>query len=76
MQRDVAKAWLAFLWERQPHKRIELKHLKNGIESVDHNINRLNIHRLRTIAYQYPNDWTVFQTQQRLLGNFKVEDFQ
>lgn len=74
MQRDVAKAWLAFLWERQPHKRIELKHLRNGMKHVVERGYALN--RLRTLAYQYPNDWTVFQTQQRLLGTFKVEDFQ
>jgi hypothetical protein len=74
MQRDVAKAWLAFLWERQPHKRIELKHIKNGMKSVVQRSHALN--RLRTLAYQYPDDWIVFQTQQRLLGTFKVEDFQ
>jgi hypothetical protein len=77
MRPKVAEAWLAFLRERQPHKRLELQHLKGMLtnsprgQSTDQ-----AVRRLRTLATQYPDVWTVFQTQQRLLGTFKVEDFQ
>ena len=75
MRLKVAEAWLLFLRERQPHKRLELQHLRSmfthgGVSQVT------ALNRLRTIATQYPDLWTVFQTQQRLLGTFKVEDFQ
>jgi hypothetical protein len=75
MRPKVAEAWLAFLRERQPHKRIELLLLRSQL--VSSNASRTSaINRLRTLATQYPDVWTVFQTQQRLLGTFKVEDFQ
>jgi hypothetical protein len=76
MRPRVAEAWLAFLWERQPHKRIELRHLSNHFVRNQNGSQTEAIRRLRTLATQYPDLWTVFQTQQRLLGTFKAEDFQ
>lgn len=75
MRHQVAQAWLLFLLERQPHKRIELRHLDNQL-AIGGPAKANSLNRLRTLATQYPDVWTVFQTQQRLLGIFKVEDFQ
>jgi hypothetical protein len=75
MRPKVAYEWLAFLRERQPHKRLELQHLSNLM--VSHRYQQQHAtNRLRTLATQYPDLWIVFQTQQRLLGNFTAEDFQ
>ena len=76
MRPKVAHEWLAFLWERQPHKRIELQHLSNQFVGNFKGSQQHATNRLRTLATQYPDLWIVFQTQQRLLGNFTAEDFQ
>jgi hypothetical protein len=63
----TAKAWLAFLMERQPHKRIELMHRRSQLDSSRKSREQA-INRLEEIALMYPQDYLVFQTKQRLLG--------
>jgi len=62
-----AKAWLAFLIERQPHKRIELMHRRSQIDASKA-ARRAALARLDELAMQYPTDYLVFKTQRRLMG--------
>jgi len=66
--RETALRWLVFLMERQPHKRIELKHRRNQLDVGSKTARRAAIVRLEELAMQYPQDYLVFQTKQRLLG--------
>jgi hypothetical protein len=63
----TAKAWLAFLMERQPHKRIELMHRRSQLDASKA-ARRSALTRLAELAMQHPQDYLVFQTKQRLLG--------
>jgi hypothetical protein len=65
-ERDALQ-WLAFLMERQPHKRIELMHRRNQLNGSSKQ-KRIAMDRLEELAMQYPQDYLVFQTKQRLLG--------
>jgi hypothetical protein len=62
-----AKAWLAFLLKRQPHKRLELLF---RLEQIDASraARRAALARLEQLAMQYPTDYLVFKTQRRLVG--------
>jgi hypothetical protein len=62
-----AKAWLAFLLERQPHKRMELLHRHQQLDASRAG-RRAALARLGELALQYPEDYLVFKTKQRLLG--------
>lgn len=62
-----AEAWLAFLMERQPHKRMELLHRKQQLRAGWAG-RRVATSRLEELAWQYPTDFLVFKTKQRLLG--------
>jgi hypothetical protein len=64
--RDAA-AWLVFLMERQPHKRLELMHRKNQLKGSSKQ-KRIAMDRLKELVEQYPQDYLVFKTQRRLLG--------
>jgi hypothetical protein len=59
--------WLVFLMERQPHKQIELRHRRNQLNGSSKQ-KRIAMDRLEELAMQYPQDYLVFQTKQRLLG--------
>lgn len=64
---DEMKQWLVFLRERQPHLRIRLGHLSNMLDGPrtarDHAVMRLS-----ALTADYPEDYLVFMTKQRLLG--------
>lgn len=62
-----AKAWLAFLLERQLHKRMELLHRHQQLDASRAG-RRAALARLAELAMQYPEDYLVFKTKQRLLG--------
>jgi hypothetical protein len=62
-----AKAWLAFLLERQPHKRMELLHRHQQLDASRAG-RRAVLARLGELALQYPEDYLAFKTKQRLLG--------
>lgn len=64
---DVPMQWLLFLLEQRPHMKIELKHRKYQLQySGKPRVQALG--RLEELAEQYPKDYLVFQTKQRLLG--------
>lgn len=63
-----AKAWLAFLLKRQPHKRIELVHRHQQMDA-SRAARRIALARLEELAMQYPTDYLVFKTQRRLMVN-------
>lgn len=62
-----AKAWLAFLLGRQPHKRMELLHRHQQLDASKAG-RRVALIRLEELAMQYPEDYLVFKAKQRLLG--------
>jgi hypothetical protein len=62
-----AKAWLAFLMERQPHKRLELLHRRSQLDASKAS-RRSALARLAELARQYPQDCLAFKTKQRSLG--------
>lgn len=63
-----AKAWLAFLLKRQPHKRIELVHRHQQMDA-SRTARCIALARLEELAMQYPTDYLVFKTQRRLMVN-------
>lgn len=65
---EDASEWLKFLLERQPHKFIELKHRYTQLNGTNKTARRAAISRLEELAMQYPQDYLVFKTKQRLLG--------
>lgn len=68
LESSEAKAWLAFLLERQPHKRIELVHRHQQMDASKA-ARRIALARLEELAMQYPTDYLVFKTQRRLMVN-------
>jgi hypothetical protein len=66
-ERELARDWLKFLLERQPHKLMELKHRYSQLNSSG-KARRAALARCEELAMQYPQDYLVFQTQRRLLG--------
>lgn len=62
-----AKAWLAFLLKRQPHKRMELLHRHEQMDA-SRRARSVALARLEELAMQYPKDYLVFKTQRRLMG--------
>ena len=62
-----AKAWLTFLLERQPHKRLELLHRSEQLYAGRAG-RCVALTRLEELAMQYPEHYLVFKTKQRLLG--------
>lgn len=67
LDRNEVLAWLAFLMERQPHKIMELLHRRQQLLSGKAGRDTA-IRRLEELARQYPTDFLVFKTKQRLLG--------
>lgn len=67
MDVEFAREWLKFLLERQPHKLLELKHRYSQLNATK-TARKAAIRRLEELAMQYPQDFLVFQTKQRLLG--------
>lgn len=65
-EREI-RDWLKFLIERQPHKFLELKHRYSQLDASV-KARKAAIDRLETLAVQYPEDYLVFRTRQRLLG--------
>jgi hypothetical protein len=66
----AAGEWLEFLWEHQPHKRLELQHRR--VQLIRRDTKRAAMDRLETLAMEYPQDYLVFRTRQRLLGKSGV----
>lgn len=66
--RNLARDWLKFLLERQPHKFMELKHRYSQLNSTNKSARNAAMLRLEELAVQYPQDYLVFTTKQRLLG--------
>lgn len=67
MDRREAHAWLAFLLKCQPHKRVELLHRYTQLDA-SRKAMQAAIKRLEELAMQYPEEYLVFKTKQRLLG--------
>jgi hypothetical protein len=66
-----AGEWLEFLWKHQPHKRLELK-LRRVQLGYSGRGRVTAMERMETLAMQYPQDYLVFRTRQRLLGKSGV----
>lgn len=60
-----ARQWLVFLRERQPHLHIRLAHLGNMLDSPRF---VFAVAKLSVLTVDYPEDYLVFKTKQRLLG--------
>jgi hypothetical protein len=66
-----AGEWLEFLWEHQPHKRLELKLRRVQLGYLGRS-RQIAMDRLDTLALLYPETYLVFRTRQRLLGKSGV----
>lgn len=64
---DEMRQWLVFLRERQPHLRIRLGHLANMMDGPYTAKDRAAI-KLSLLTVEYPEDYLVFKSKQRLLG--------
>lgn len=59
---------LVFLLHRMPHKHMHLFKLRNQLDAGSTSTRRNALTQLETLAKQYPEDYLVFQAEQRLLG--------
>jgi hypothetical protein len=64
---DGVRQWLVFLRERQPHLHIRLGHLSNMLDAST-KVRQVAVKRLVELTADYPEDYLVFKTKQRLLG--------
>ena len=64
---DEMRQWLVFLRERQPHLDIRLRHISNMMDGPYTARNRAAM-KLSVLTVDYPEDYLVFKSKQRLLG--------